>query len=117
MYFLLASSMLYCSHADVAQWIERLPPKQEVAGSSPTVSIKPHSLAPLPTQNPHRADYIFQVVHIPCHLHLCFPQLRPHNPRRCNEWTLRQMAKLSQCSRQTSSSLDTALTNAASLAL
>ncbi len=39
--------MLYYSHmvpdAGVAQWIERLPPEQEVVGSSPAVSVKSRS--------------------------------------------------------------------------
>jgi GNAT superfamily N-acetyltransferase len=32
--------MLYYSRADVAQWIEHLPPEQRAAGSSPVVSVR-----------------------------------------------------------------------------
>ncbi len=38
--------MLYCPSADVAQWIERVPPEHEVVGSSPAVSVKSRSLLP-----------------------------------------------------------------------
>ena len=38
--------MLYCSRADVAQWIERSPPEREVVGSSPAASVRFRSLLP-----------------------------------------------------------------------
>lgn len=38
--------MLYCPYADVAQWIERVPPEHEVVGSSPAVSVKSRSPVP-----------------------------------------------------------------------
>jgi hypothetical protein len=38
--------MLYFRHADVAQWIECVPPEHEVVGSSPAVSVT--SRNPLP---------------------------------------------------------------------